>query len=160
MAQSSKIRMRWGNPAYLLALGFGSGLAPKGPGTVASAIAGVVFWLVLAPAPLLGQCVVVVVGFGLGVIAISRVERDGGSHDHGAIVWDEFIGMWITLLAADPHLLEFVAGFALFRAFDIWKPWPVSWADRRVGGGLGVMLDDVLAGILAGTVLLALKAAL
>jgi phosphatidylglycerophosphatase A len=74
-------------------------------------------------------------------------------HDQGALVWDEVIGMWIALFAAPTQWWWMIVGFALFRLFDIWKPWPVSWADRRVHGGLGVMLDDVVAGVYALVVL-------
>ncbi|HVU82145.1 MAG TPA: phosphatidylglycerophosphatase A, partial [Rhodanobacteraceae bacterium] len=96
---------------------------------------------------------VLIAGFGLGVWACGVCDRRLGMHDQGALVWDEVIGMWITLFAAPPQWWWMAVGFALFRLFDIWKPWPVSWADRRVRGGLGVMLDDVVAGVYALVVL-------
>jgi phosphatidylglycerophosphatase A len=83
------------------------------------------------------------------VWACGVADRRLRLHDQGALVWDEVIGMWITLAAAPAPWWWMLVGFALFRLFDIWKPWPVSWADRRVHGGLGVMLDDVLAGVYA-----------
>ena len=98
-------------------------------------------------------------GFVLGVWACEVSDRRLGMHDQGALVWDEVIGMWITLFAAPAQWWWMIVGFALFRLFDIWKPWPVSWADRRVHGGLGVMLDDVAAGIYA-LIVLQLVAAL
>ncbi|HSB96808.1 MAG TPA: phosphatidylglycerophosphatase A, partial [Spongiibacteraceae bacterium] len=84
-----------------------------------------------------------------------KTARDLRTHDHGAIVWDEFIGLWIALawLPAAAHWWWIGAGFLLFRLFDIWKPWPISWCDRNIHGGFGIMLDDVLAGILAAVVL-------
>jgi phosphatidylglycerophosphatase A len=87
------------------------------------------------------------------VWACGVAGRRLGVQDHGALVWDEVVAMWLTLLAAPRGWPWMVAGFALFRLFDIWKPWPVRWADRRVHGGLGVMLDDVLAGLYALVVL-------
>ena len=90
-----------------------------------------------------------VAGFVLGVWACSVCDRRLGVHDQGALVWDEVIGMWITLFAAPASWWWMLVGFALFRLFDIWKPWPVRLADRRVHGGFGVMLDDVVAGVYA-----------
>jgi phosphatidylglycerophosphatase A len=75
--------------------------------------------------------------------------RRSGVNDPQVVVWDEFVGVWIALFAAPSGWMWAVAGFALFRLFDIWKPWPVRWADRKVHGGLGVMLDDVIAGAYA-----------
>ena len=159
MVRTNPLRMRWGDPAYLLALGFGTGLSPKAPGTVASAVAALIYWAALGSLSLAIQGAIIGLGFVLGVMAIPRIERESASHDHGSIVWDEFIGVWIALLAAGPAPLEIITGFALFRLFDIWKPWPVSWADKHVRGGLGVMLDDVLAGILSAATLLVLNQA-
>ncbi len=128
---------------------FGAGLSPRAPGTVGSA-ASLVLWapLVLWGAPLLVRVVVVAVVFGLGVVASQRVVALRGE-DPQIVVIDEVAGMGVALLFpwASPWYL--LVGFVLFRFFDIVKPWPVSWADRRVGGGLGVMLDDMLAGLYA-----------
>jgi phosphatidylglycerophosphatase A len=87
------------------------------------------------------------------VIGRTRIE------DPGVVVWDEFVGQWIalvpfTLLEIDAEWIEVAIAFGLFRLFDIWKPWPVRWADRQVHGGLGAMLDDALAGLLAAAVFL------
>jgi len=76
-----------------------------------------------------------------------------GVHDHPGIVWDEFAGFLITMVAAPAGWPGIAAGFALFRLFDVWKPWPIGWVDRKVHGGLGIMLDDVLAGLMAAVVL-------
>lgn len=151
-----QVKMCWANPAYWLALGFGTGLAPKAPGTVASAVAVSLHWLLLENLPIYVRVGVIVLGFALGCIAISIVEREMHNHDDGAIVWDEFIGVWVALLPAEPGLVNAAIGFLLFRLFDIWKPWPISWADRQVPGSVGVMLDDVLAGIAAAAFLVAI----
>ena len=141
------------HPEVLLATGFGVGLVPVAPGTVGSIVALPVWWWLLADLDLATICVVLAVLIGLGSWIIDRACRKTGVGDAGAIVLDEFVGVWIALLAAPKTLLGVAAGFALFRLFDIAKPWPVSWADREVHGGFGVMLDDVIAGVLAASVL-------
>jgi len=137
------------HPAGWIATALGAGLSPKAPGTAGSLVALLPWWFVLRDAPPSVYLAVLIAGFVLGVWACGVCDRRLGMHDQGALVWDEVIGMWITLFAAPPQWWWMVAGFALFRLFDIWKPWPVSWADRRVHGGLGVMLDDVVAGVYA-----------
>lgn len=141
------------HPEVLLATGFGVGLVPVAPGTVGTIVALPVWWWVLADLDLLvlGAVLVLLIGFGSWII--DRACRKTGVGDAGAIVLDEFVGVWIALMAAPKTLPGLVAGFALFRLFDIAKPWPVSWADRAVRGGFGVMLDDVIAGVLAAFVL-------
>jgi phosphatidylglycerophosphatase A len=149
------------NPIHLLAAGFGSGLAPRAPGTFGSIAALLPWWPLQLLAPIY-YGLVVLAAFGIGVYACGRTARDLRTHDHGAIVWDEFVGLWIalapllTVRTDAPRLwLGMLAGFLLFRLFDIWKPWPISWCDRNVHGGFGIMLDDVLAGVLAGLALAA-----
>lgn len=144
------------HPAGWIASGFGSGLSPVAPGTAGSAAA-LLPWLALRELPLPMFAAVLVLAFVLGVWASNIVIAKLHIEDPGVIVWDEFVGQWIALAP----LLWFartwpwiIAGFVLFRLFDIWKPWPVSWADRKVKGGLGVMLDDVIAGVYAAIVLL------
>ena len=107
------------------------------------------WWFLLRGLPAGWYVLVLVAGFALGVWVCAISERRLGTHDLGALVWDEVIGVWLTLLCAPAAWWWMIIGFALFRLFDIWKPWPVRWADRRVGGGFGVMLDDVLAGAYA-----------
>ena len=141
------------HPEVLLATGFGVGLVPVAPGTVGSIVALPVWWWLLADLDLAVLCAVLVVMIALGSWVIDRACRKAGVGDAGAIVLDEFVGVWIALVAAPKTLLGMAAGFALFRLFDIVKPWPVSWADREVRGGFGVMLDDVVAGVLAASVL-------
>ena len=142
------------HPAGWIATALGAGLSPKAPGTAGSLVALLPWWFLLRGLPLGRYVVVLAAGFLLGVWACEVSDRRLGVHDQGALVWDEVIGMWITLFAAPGSSLPWTAafmaaGFALFRLFDIWKPWPVRWADRHVHGGLGVMLDDVVAGICA-----------
>ena len=141
------------HPAGWIATALGAGLSPKAPGTAGSLVALLPWWFLLRDLPLGAYVAVLIAGFVLGVWACGVCDRRLGMHDQGALVWDEVIGIWITLFAAPPQWWWMVIGFALFRLFDIWKPWPVSWADRRVRGGLGVMLDDVVAGVYALVVL-------
>ena len=142
------------HPAGWIATALGAGLAPAAPGTAGSLVALAPWWFVLRGLPTAWYLAVLVAAFVLGVWACGVCDRRLAAHDQGALVWDEVVGMWITLVALPAStgraaLGWMVLGFALFRGFDIWKPWPVRWADRRVRGGLGVMLDDVLAGAMA-----------
>lgn len=137
------------HPAGWIATALGAGLSPKAPGTAGSLVALLPWWFLLHGLSPGVYLAVLVAGFLLGVWACDVSDRRLGMHDQGALVWDEVIGMWITLVAAPLQWWWMIIGFALFRLFDIWKPWPVSWADRRVHGGLGVMLDDVAAGVYA-----------
>lgn len=143
-------------PAGWLACGFGSGLVPKAQGTAGS-LAALLPWLLLRELPWSLYLAVIVIGFVVGVAACNVAGRAIGVADHRSVVWDEFIGQWIALF---PALLApwwaVLAGFVLFRLFDVWKPWPIGWLDRRMKGGLGVMVDDVVAGIFAALVLAAL----
>ena len=140
---------RWNNHwVHFLAFGFGSGAAPKAPGTFGT-LAAIPLYLLLAQLPLWAYGVVLVVTFALGVYLCGQASKDMGVHDHGGIVWDEFVGFWITMFALPFHWAWIIAGFALFRFFDIIKPWPIKWFDQRVHGGLGIMIDDVIAGIFA-----------
>ena len=140
------------HPAGWIACGFGSGLAPVAPGTVGSAAA-LLPWLLLRELPLWAYLAAVLLFFALGVWVSQIVVRRLHLEDPGCIVVDEFVGQWLALALAPPGWVWVLVGFLLFRLFDVWKPWPVSWADRAVDGGLGVMLDDALAGVLAGLAL-------
>lgn len=136
------------NPVHLLAFGFGSGCAPQAPGTMGTLFA-VALYLPLARLPLPAYLAVLLVVCVAGVWICDRAARDLGVHDHPGIVWDEIAGFLLTMIAAPPGIVWIVVGFLLFRLFDIWKPWPIGWLDRRVRGGLGIMVDDLAAGLLA-----------
>lgn len=140
---------RWNNHwVHFLAFGFGSGAAPKAPGTFGT-LAAIPLYLMLAQLPLWAYGLVLLVSFALGVYLCGQASKDMGVHDHGGIVWDEFVGYWITMAALPVSWVWVVAGFVLFRFFDIIKPWPIGWLDKRVHGGLGIMIDDVIAGLFA-----------
>lgn len=138
----------WRNPVHFLAFGFGSGLAPFAPGTFGT-VAGLVLYLGIMHLDWWSYLIVVLVAVITGVEICGRTASDLGVHDHPGIVWDEIAGIWITLIAAPPGWLWIGAGFVLFRVFDIIKPWPIGVIDRKLSGGLGIMLDDVIAGLFA-----------
>jgi len=142
----------WRNPVHFLAFGLGSGAAPVAPGTFGT-LAAIPLYLLLAPLPLWGYLLAVVAVSLLGIWLCDRTSRDLGVHDHPGIVWDEFAGYLVTMIAAPSGWLWIAVGFVLFRLFDILKPWPVRWIDRQVHGGFGIMLDDLLAGVFAALVL-------
>ncbi|WP_094710959.1 phosphatidylglycerophosphatase A [Hahella sp. CCB-MM4] len=137
------------NPVHLLATGLGSGLSPVAPGTVGSAAAVLLYMLFLAHLEWWAQLAVIVVGGVVGIYLCGKTARDWNTHDHGAIVWDEWVAQWLTLIALPWNSPWLILGFVYFRLFDIWKPWPISWCDRHVHGGAGIMLDDILAGGIA-----------
>ena len=136
------------NPLHLLSLGFGSGLAPFAPGTCGTLLA-IPPYLLLAQLPLHYYLLAVAVAFGAGVFLCGYTSSALGVHDHSGIVWDEFVGFWITMIAVPATWQWIVAGFVLFRLFDIVKPWPVKIADARMKGGFGIMFDDLLAAVYA-----------
>lgn len=148
-------------PAGWLASGFGAGLTPVAQGTFGSLAALLPwFWLRHLSMPL--YAAVLIVGFAIGVWACGVGGRAVAVDDHRSLVWDEFIGQWIALTpllvsSLHPERLPLpwmvLAGFVLFRLFDVWKPWPIRWMDRHLKGGMGVMVDDVVAGIFAALVL-------
>jgi phosphatidylglycerophosphatase A len=137
------------NPLHLLAFGFGSGLAPKAPGTLGTLVA-VPFYLLIEGLALPVYLALVLTGFLLGIWICGRTSRDLGVHDHSGIVWDEIIGYLLTMTFAPAGWQWIVSGFLLFRFFDILKPWPIRWFDRQVPGGFGIMFDDLLAALYAG----------
>jgi len=145
----------WRNPVHLLAFGLGSGASPVAPGTFGT-LAAVPFYLLMATLPLPLYLGITLAAFVLGIFLCGRTSRDLGVHDHSGIVWDEFVGFWITLTAVPLGWEGVLAGFVLFRLFDILKPWPIGWLDQHLEGGLGIMLDDLLAGVYAWISLLVL----
>ncbi len=144
---------QWRDPEVWLVCGFGSGFAPKAPGTFGSLAALLIWWLLLGHLPLLHQLLVILAVTALGTWLTERVQARYQVKDPGAIVIDEFAGQWIALLLAPMTLWGMLAGFALFRLFDIWKPWPVGALERSVPGAFGVMVDDLAAGVMALAVL-------
>jgi len=135
-----------GHPVHFLAFGMGAGCSPKAPGTMGTLMA-LAIYLPLSHAPFAVYLAATLLSVLVGVWICGWSARQLGVHDHPGIVWDEIAGYLVTMIAAPPGLLWMVLGFVLFRFFDILKPWPIGWLDRRVGGGLGIMLDDVAAGI-------------
>ncbi|MCY4222515.1 MAG: phosphatidylglycerophosphatase A [Thiotrichales bacterium] len=133
---------------HWIAFGAGAGLAPRAPGTVGTIVA-VPIYLAVGTAPVVVYTLVTAFVISVGIRICGRTARDLGVHDHPGIVLDEIAGFLVTMTALPFEWPWIVAGFIAFRVFDIAKPWPVSLADRRVGGGLGIMLDDVIAGTLA-----------
>lgn len=153
------------DPVQLLAFGFGSGLAPKAPGTAGSFLA-LFFFPFFMLMPVWAFALIILIGAIAGGPICGHAAKKLNVHDDGRIVWDEFIGQWIALLplplwwrhTATPDSLSIavwvLVSFALFRLFDVWKPWPIRALDRGVHGGVGIMLDDIVAGIFAACVLL------
>ncbi len=146
------------NPWHLLATGFGSGLSPIIPGTMGT-LAAIPFYLLLAQLPLSWYIIAVIIASIVGIKICQVTSDDMGVHDHGSIVWDEFAGFWLTMLIVPLFNLPvtdwkwLLTGFVLFRFFDMVKPWPIGWLDKRVHGGLGIMVDDIVAGAMAGIAL-------
>ncbi|MCB1714193.1 MAG: phosphatidylglycerophosphatase A [Candidatus Competibacteraceae bacterium] len=140
------------DPGHFLALGFGSGCAPVAPGTFGTLAALPLCWLALHLSPALYAGLTLLLAV-LGVYLCGRTALALGGHDHPAIVWDELVGIFLTMLAAPKEWYWLLLGFVLFRFFDILKPWPVSVADQSLEGGFGIMADDILAAAYAWLVL-------
>lgn len=136
------------NPIHFLSLGFGSGLFPRFPGTVGT-LAAIAVYFPMQYLPWYWYLGCVLLFFVCGVGLCSYTAKALGEHDHGAIVWDEIVGYLLTMFMAPSGWLWILIGFVLFRIFDILKPWPISWFDQHVHGGVGIMLDDVIAAIFA-----------
>ncbi len=136
------------DPINFLAFGFGTGLAPVAPGTFGSLPGVALFWLTMSFGLYvqLGIALCLIVS---GIWLCGESARRIGVHDHGGIVWDEIAGMYLALLLAPPTIAGFALAFGLFRFFDIVKPWPIRDLDHRLGGGLGIMLDDLAAAVYA-----------
>ncbi len=139
-------------PTGFLAFGLGSGLAPFAPGTFGT-LAAIPPYLLLAQLSWPYYMLVLVLAFILGVYLCEVASRHLGVHDHGGIVWDEFVGFWLTMFLIPNHWYWLLLGFLLFRFFDIVKPFPIKWLDQKVKGGFGIMVDDVIAGVYAWLIL-------
>lgn len=140
------LRFLLAHPAHLLALGFGSGLAPKAPGTVGTVLGLPLYWAITFLAPdLPNQIILLAAAFLLGIWACARTGRALGVADHGGMVWDEIVAFALVLLFTPAGWGWMLAAFGLFRLFDIVKPWPIRVFDARLKNGFGVMFDDLLA---------------
>ncbi len=137
----------WTHPIYFLAFGFGSGLSPIAPGTFGTLAAIPVYCVFALFLNTQIYLLLTLVAFLAGIFVCDRVSRDLGVHDYGGIVWDEIVGYLLTMFWVPFHWVWMVLGFILFRIFDIWKPYPIGWVDKRVSGGFGIMIDDVIAAV-------------
>lgn len=142
--ETRRIALR--TPTGLLAFGFGSGLSRYAPGTMGTLVA-VPIGLLLKGLPPAAYWIALALLFGLGVYLCDRASRALGRADPGGIVWDEMVGYWLAVALVPVSWAWWLAAFLLFRFFDILKPWPIRQLERRVAGGLGVMLDDAVAAL-------------
>jgi len=136
------------NIVRFLATGFGSGYAPIAPGTAGTVVAIIPYYF-LQQLSLSLYIGVILLAIILGIYLCQQADQQLGGHDNKQIVWDEFCGFWLTMTAVPFTWMHVLLGFLLFRYFDIHKPWPIRWADQKLTGGLGVMVDDVFAGLAA-----------
>jgi phosphatidylglycerophosphatase A len=140
------------DPVHLLAFGLGTGLSPVAPGTVGTVLGVVLAWAV-QPLSFEVQLVIAIALIVSGVWICGESARRVGVHDHSGIVWDEIAAMYLILIAVPVSAVGWALAFALFRLFDIWKPWPIRDLDHRLHGGLGIMLDDLVAALYAALLL-------
>lgn len=141
-------RIAFSDPWCFFGLGFGSGLSPKAPGTLGTIAAFPLYWLLSETAPWL--YIGITIGlFLLGIHICAMTEKKIGIQDHSGIVWDEVVGFLVSMTLVPPSSSALIVGFLAFRFFDVLKPWPIRWFDRKVHGGFGIMLDDLIAGIMA-----------
>jgi phosphatidylglycerophosphatase A len=140
------------DPVLFLAFGFGSGLAKKAPGTFGTLAALPVYWLLMQTGIWVYSLLTLIATLA-GIGLCGKAADKLGEHDFNGIVWDELAGFLITMWLVPMTWQTVLAGFFLFRLFDIAKPWPIRSIDRKVQGGLGIMLDDVLAAVFAGGIL-------
>ena len=146
------VEVAMNSPTGFLAFGLGSGLSPVAPGTAGTA-AGTLLAFPLAGLPVWAGLLFVACAFIAGIPICNAASMKLGVHDHGGIVWDEFVGIWLVLVLVPFHWIWWLAAFVAFRVFDVVKPWPIGWLDRRVHGGFGVMLDDLIAAVYAAALL-------
>lgn len=136
----------WQKLSHFIAFGFGAGAMPLAPGTFATLIA-IPFYLALQSLPFLTYLVMLLIIIVGSMVLSHRVEKEINVHDHQGMCLDEIVGYLVTMTAVPIGWTWVILGFILFRIFDIWKPWPIHFIDEKVSGGVGVILDDVLAGI-------------
>lgn len=145
-------RSIWRDPIHFVACGFGLGASPIMPGTFGT-LFGVLIFLMIAKLDLLPYLLITTALIVIGVYLCGRTSRDFGVDDHSSIVWDEIASFPLVMAAIPITWYYLLAGFIIFRAVDIVKPWPIDWLERRVRGGFGVMLDDMLSAFAAWVVL-------
>lgn len=138
----------WQNPLYFIAFGFGSGALPYAPGTWGTLMA-IPFYLALQTLPLIAYLIITLVIIIGSIWLCDKISREINIHDHPGMCIDEIVGFLVTMIGIPPSLSWIILGFLLFRLFDIWKPQPVRYIDKNIGGGLGMILDDIVAGIYA-----------
>jgi len=149
-AQEIRSRAKvWTNFYHFLGFGFGSGLSPFAPGTMGTIAAIPVYLLMVFYLPQWLYIGLTILFLLIGIKICDKVSEDLQVHDFSGIVWDEIVGYLITMMFFPFSWTMLILGFVLFRCFDIIKPWPINWLDKKVSGGLGIMVDDVLAGIFA-----------
>ena len=153
MSQKPTAKLIFTHPIHFLAFGFGSGLSPVAPGT-AGTLVGIPIYMMMAGLSLSTYAVILLLLCVLSVFIAGKSSQQLGVHDHGGIVIDEIVGFLLTMSLAPEGWVWIVAGFVLFRLFDILKPWPIKTMDRHISGGLGIVLDDLMAGIYGGLSLL------
>ena len=146
------LKLIWRNPAYFIAFGFGAGAIPFAPGTWGTVV-GVILYLMIAQFTLPFYLIILAIAIIFGIWICDKTEKFFGVKDHSGIVWDEITGFLLTMFYAPAGWQWIVLGFVLFRVFDIIKPWPIKVIDKRVKGGLGIMLDDLIAAIPAWVIL-------
>ncbi len=140
------------DPVNLLAFGLGSGLAPLAPGTAGSLVGLALAWGTME-LPITVRLLVAIALILSGIWICGEAARRITVHDHPGIVWDEIAGIYLALLVAPPSIWAWALGFGLFRLFDVWKPWPIRDLDHRLKGGLGIMLDDLVAALYTALIL-------
>ncbi|MFW5431423.1 MAG: phosphatidylglycerophosphatase A [Methylophilaceae bacterium] len=148
MQKQPDVKFLIAHPAHFLALGFGSGLAPKAPGTFGTIVALPLYWLI-ADYSLHSQLAIIAMMFIIGIYFCEVAGKNLGVSDHGSIVWDEIAAMMLVLTITPTQWVWWLVAFLLFRLFDIWKPFPIRQCDAKLKGGFGVMFDDLLAAVYA-----------
>ena len=142
------LKLLLSHPTHFFSLGFGSGLAPKAPGTFGTII-GLPLFLLISSYGLSVKLAIIAALFIIGIYCCDKTGKALGVADHGAIVWDEIVAMMLVLVFSPLTWLGWLVAFCLFRLFDIWKPFPISYFDAKLKNGFGVMFDDLLAAIYA-----------
>ncbi len=142
------VRKVFSHPLYFVAFAFGAGLSPVAPGTCGTLVAVPLYYLIRSLS-VANYSVVLFLSIVVGIWICDVIERDIGIRDYSGIVWDEVCGFGLTMWAAPCGWLWIVLGFFLFRLFDILKPWPIAYIDRKLPGGFGIMIDDLMAAIYA-----------